>query len=144
MNKKIVIIPIIIIIVVIFVAGPLNNKTETKNEPSFHVTLASPNQYKGGIYSDTFFLEKGTYNFRFVPNGDSPQDLSIIIKGNSFEFSENFILKGEKHETGISQYYTWDYSGVKSFEVTSGQKMSISINPNGNVMGSVSIDLVED
>ena len=107
MNKKFVILPIIIIIIVIIALGSQTNPSERKNESIFHVTLADPKLYVNGVYSSTFVLEKGEYSFRFVPNGDSPQNLAISMKGDNFEFSENFKLNGTLHETGISEYYTW-------------------------------------
>ena len=79
-----------------------------------------------------------------MPNGDSPQNLSISIKGDSFEFSENFKLNGTIHETGISEYYTWDYEGEKSIQIPNQNKMSIQIDPNGNVKGSVSVDIIKN
>ena len=89
-------------------------------------------------------LEKGNYMFTFVPNGDSPKELEIMLKGESFEFSEIFNLKGQLHETGISEYYTWDYDGRKTFQLDTTQEVSITINPNGNVMGSVSVDIIRN
>ena len=82
--------------------------------------------------------------FRFVPNGDSPKNLSITLKGENFDFMEDFKLQGELHETGISEYYTWDYQGQKLIQVDSNQKVTILINPNGNVLGSVSVDLIKN
>lgn len=142
MNKKFLIIPVIVIIIVILVVNVQPNQSERKNEPNFHVTLADPDQYQNGIYSNMFFLEKGEYFFRFVPNGDSPQNLTITLDGDDYHFSENFLLKGQLHETGISEYYTWDYDGEKSFMVSSQKNISIVINPNGNVKGSVSVSIL--
>lgn len=142
MNKKFVIIPIIIIILVIFASSSQFNNKDKKNDSPFHVTLAKPSQYQNGVYSSIFILEKGDYSFTFVPNGDSPQKLEIKLKGESFEFSESFELRGKLHETGISEYYTWDYDGEKNFHVDSVKEVSIQINPNGNTMGSVSVDII--
>ena len=144
MNKKFVILPIIIIIVVIIALGSQTNPSEKKNESIFHVTLADPKLYVNGVYSSTFVLEKGEYSFRFVPNGDSPQNLAISMKGDNFEFSENFKLNGTLHETGISEYYTWDYDGEKSILILIQKEVSIQIDPNGNVKGSVSVDIIRN
>ncbi|MFB5624895.1 MAG: hypothetical protein ACE5RP_08300, partial [Nitrosopumilus sp.] len=114
------------------------------NQIFFHVTLADPDQYNEGVYSSKFELDKGNYSFRFVPNGDSPQILSIELKGEEFRFKEDFKLNGTLHETGISEYYTWDYDGKKIINVPSPQEIFIQINPNGNVMGSVSVDIIEN
>ena len=143
MNKKFLIIPIAIIIISIFALSQGSN-SNTKDPTVFHVTLAMPEQYIEGVYSDKFELEAGDYSFRFVPNGDSPQILSIALQGENFEFVENFKLNGTLHETGISEYYTWDYDGEKSINVSSSQIISIQINPNGNEMGSVSVDIIKN
>ena len=142
MNKKIIIISLVSIIVVI---GLSFNQVDKKNSNvSFHVTLADPDLYKNGIYSNTFTVNKGNYFFRFVPNGDSPQYLTILLKGEDYNFSENFKLKGTLHQTGISEYYTWDYDGQKAILIPTQQVITIEINPNGNELGPVSVDLIEN
>ena len=143
MNKKLVIFPIIVILVV-FAFSIQQNNNEGKTVSPFHVTLAKPSQYQDGVYSSIFILEQGEYSFAFVPNGDSPKKLDIKLDGKTFEFSENFRLNGELHKTGISEYYTWDYDGMKTFTVDSQQEVAIQINPNGNIMGSVSIDIIKN
>ena len=143
MNKKFLIIPVFIIIITIFALSQ-GNDSDSKDQTVFHVTLALPDQYNEGMYSDKFELDVGDYSFRFVPNGDSPQILSISLQGEEFEFVEDFKLKGTLHETGISEYYTWDYDGEKSINVSSSQDILIQINPNGNVMGSVSVDIIKN
>lgn len=127
----------IAILLVIFSLNP----NETKIE-GYHITLADPGLYKNGIFSDNFNIKKGNYEFRFVPNGDSPEILTIRLEGNSFSFSEDFHLEGTPHETGISVYYTWDYLGVKEITIQENQKLTILINPNENILGPVSIDLI--
>ena len=144
MNKIHLILLISVVIVTIIVLGSQSNPSDKKNEPIFHVTLANPEMYENRIYSDTIILEKGEYEFRFVPNGDSPQNLDISLKGNEFEFYENFILNGTLHETGISEYYTWDYDGEKFLIIQNQKEISIHINPNGNVNGSVSVDIIRN
>jgi len=141
MKKIFLIIPIGIIIGVI-VLGSQSDQPNTNNEPVFHVTLANPELYENGVYSSTFDLDNGEYYFRFVPNGDSPKTLTISLEGNDFEFSENFNLNGTLHETGISEYYTWDYDGEKSIILPTQKEISLQINPNGNVLGSVSVDII--
>ncbi len=144
MNKIFLIIPVIILIIAILAMSSQPDQLDKNNKSFFHITLADPKQYVNGVYSSTFVLEKGEYIFRFVPNGDSPQNLSISIKGDSFEFSENFKLNGTIHETGISEYYTWDYEGEKSIHIPNQNEMSIQIDPNGNVKGSVSVDIIKN
>jgi len=141
MNKKIVIIPFVILIVIIIVNFS-SVKTSEKNDNIFHITLADPNLYVDGAYNDKFTIEKGEYSFRFVPNGSSPKILSISLNSISFSFSENFELVGTPHQTGISEYFTWDYDGERNILIPEKQEISISINPNGNVMGSVSVDIL--
>jgi len=143
MNKKIVIIPIVIIIGII-VVNFSSDESNKKNDVVFHITLADPNQYNNGVYSNKFTIEEGEYFFRFVPNGSSPEVLSISLNGKSFNFSEKFQLLGTSHQSGISEYFTWNYEGEKNILVLEKQEISILINPNGNVMGSVSVDILEN
>ena len=143
MNKKIVIISILMIItilVVIFSVEP----SEKNDNVIFHVTLADPDLYTNGIYTDVFTINEGEYSFRFVPNGSSPEILSITLNGENFDFSEDFTLESTSHQTGTSEYFTWEYSGQKTIWIAEMQEISIIINPNGNVIGSVSVDILEN
>ncbi len=143
MNKKIVIISILMMItifVVIFSVEP----SEKNDNVVFHVTLADPNLYANEIYTDAFSINEGEYSFRFVPNGSSPEILSITLNGENFDFSEDFTLESTSHQTGTSEYFTWEYSGQKTIWIAKMQEISIIINPNGNVMGSVSVDILEN
>ena len=110
----------------------------------FHVTLADPQLYENGEYTETFEIENGEYYFRFVPNGSSPEILSISLDGYSIEFSEDFKLENTLHETGISEYYTWEYLGENQIMILEKQQVKIGINPNGNVMGSVSVSILQN
>ncbi|MBM3910018.1 MAG: hypothetical protein FJ356_00010 [Thaumarchaeota archaeon] len=114
-----------------------------KADRIYHVTLASPDLYKEGVFVDSFLIQKGEYLFRFVPNGDSPEILSITLTGSSFSFSEDFGLEGSSHETGISVYYTWDYIGEKQLSIPDEQELEILINPHGNIQGPVSLDIIK-
>jgi len=143
LNKKIIIVSIVIILVIIL-ASFSSNETSEKNNILFHVTLADPNLYDNGVYTKEFTLEKGEYFFRFVPNGSSPKILSITLNGNTFDYSEDFQLIGTSHQTGISEYFTWDYDGQKNIINSEMQKVSITINPNGETIGSVSVDILEN
>ena len=118
--------------------------SEKVDDEIFHVTLADPQLYENGIYSDSFLIPEGEYNFRFVPNGSSPETLSISLNGTELDFSEDFKLENTLHQTGISEYYTWEYLGQKEITVSENQQVIIIINPNGNVMGSVSVDILEN
>jgi hypothetical protein len=114
-----------------------------KENEAYHIRLADSRLYQDGIFSDSFFVKNGTYEFRFVPNGDSPQILSISLKGESYSFSEDFELQGIAHETGISTYYTWTYLGENKVEVPQDETLQIIINPHGNTLGPVSVYLVK-
>ena len=143
MNKKILLIPIIVIFVVIMMNFS-SNEGSKESDVVFHVTLADPNLYVNGIFTDELILEKGEYVFRFVPNGSSPEILSISLANNVLNFVEDFQLESISHKTEISEYFTWKYEGKKLFSVSEKQEISIAINPNGNVMGSVSVDIIEN
>jgi len=120
-----------------------DNQTEDEQSIVFHVTLADPQNYENGVYSHSLKIEEGTYEFRFVPNGDSPKILTITMNGQSLNFFENFDLEGTPHKTGVSTYYTWKYSGNKIIQVPSKQEIEILIDPNGNLLGPVSIDIMK-
>ena len=143
MNKKIIVIPIIVIFVVIMM-NLSSDENGKEDDIVFHVTLADPNLYVNGIFTDELILEKGEYVFRFVPNGSSPEILSISLTNNALNFDEDFKLEGMSHKTEISEYFTWKYDGEKIFSISEKQEISIVINPNGNVMGSVSVDIIEN
>lgn len=143
MNKKIILIPIVIIIAIIIASFPSDNSNGKKNTV-FHVILADPSLYTNGVYTQVFTLEKGEYFFRFVPNGSSPEILSITLKSETFNFSENFQLVGTPHQTGISEYFTWEYDGQKNILISEMQEISITIDPNGETLGSVSVFILEN
>ena len=143
MNKKIALITIVVIIT-IFVVISSFEPSEKNDNVIFHVTLADPDLYSNGIYINEFSINEGEYSFRFVPNGSSPEILSITLNGENFDFSEDFKLESTSHQTGTSEYFTWKYEGQKIIWVNEMQKISIIINPNGNVIGSVSVDILEN
>ena len=142
MNKKSIGVLIILIVTILGVSISMNSEEKDDNVV-FHVTLANPELYTNGIYTNDFTIEPGTYFFRFVPNGSSPEILSIKLSGQNYTFIENFNLKGTPHESESAKYFTWKYEGRKNITINSLQEISISINPNGNVMGSVSVDLIK-
>ena len=145
MNKKIVIIPIIVIIGLIvadWITG-FSDQKEKNNDIVFHITLANPELYTNGVYTNEFSIEPGTYFFRFVPNGSSPEILSIKLTSQNYEFVENYSLIGTPHESETAKYFTWKYQGKGEIIIESSKQISININPNGNVNGSVSVDLIK-
>jgi len=131
-------------IIIIFVAIFSLDPSEKNDSVIFHVTLADPDLYTNGVYTDAFTIDKSEYSFRFVPNGSSPKILSITLNGENFDFSEDFMLESTSHQTGTSEYFTWEYSGQKTIWIAEMQEISIIINPNGNVIGSVSVDILEN
>ena len=146
MNKKIVIVTIVVIVAFIvfnWITGFSDDDDVKSNNVVFHITLANPELYSNGSYTDKFSIDSGTYFFRFVPNGSSPEILSIKLTGQNYEFIENFNLVGIPHESESAKYFTWKYEGRKNITINSLQEISISINPNGNVTGSVSVDLIK-
>ena len=142
MNKKSIGILIIVIVAILGVSISMNSEEKDDNVV-FHITLADPELYTNGVYTDKFSIDPGTYFFRFVPNGSSPEILSIKLSGQNYNFIENFNLKGIPHESETSKYFTWEYEGVKNIMIDSMEEITIIINPNGNVMGSVSIDIIK-
>ena len=145
MNKKIVVIPIIAIvgfIAIDWITG-FSDQKEKNNDIVFHITLANPELYTNGVYTDEFSIEPGTYFFRFVPNGSSPEILSIKLTSQNYEFVENYTLIGTPHESETAKYFTWKYQGKGEIVIESSKQISININPNGNVNGSVSVDLIK-
>ena len=138
----IAIIPVIGFIVFDWITS-LSDEKENPDEIIFHITLAEPELYTNNVYTDKFSIEPGTYFFRFVPNGSSPEVLFIKLIGQDFEFKENFKLIGIVHESETAKYFTWEYEGNKKILIESSQEISINIDPNGNVNGSVSVDLIK-
>ena len=150
MSKKPIIGGIILaaIIGVVFVGAEINpdNPENLKTDDSdiFHVRLADSSLYENGVYSEMFQIEKGVYKFRFVPNGDSPQKLSIklLTESGVVLMDNHFELEGTLIDDGISSWYTWDYlSNDNMLKIDESQQVKIFVNPNGNLNGSVSISL---
>jgi hypothetical protein len=139
-----------VIIGVIFVGAQINPDNPENTNVVFHVTLADPALYdENGFYVDYFSIEEGWYEFRFVPNGDSPTTLSIELwtmkVGNEKwrHFSEDFELQGTLVEDELSSWYVWDYLGEKRISFDGSYTMEIVISPNRNLVGPVSIDLIK-
>ena len=154
----------------------VDSQKPIKNTTVFHVTLADPalydcetiSAYTYCKYTETVFLEEGIYEFRFVPNGDSPQKLSVELRSTSPEdvnlseyVSLDYVLVGNLVEEGMSSWYTWEYQ-IDSSQISLGfiktehqlpcelcvkidepQQVEISIDPRGYLNGPVSIELVQ-
>ena len=138
---------VIIPVVIIFgdQVNPDNLKdSEIDGSNIFHIRLADPTLYEKGVYVDYFQVEKGAYEFRFVPNGDSPQKLSIKLFAESdvVLMDNHFELEGSLVEDDISSWYTWDYLGEKRISFDELQQIKIIVSPNGDLRGPVSIELI--
>ena len=152
MSKKPIIGGIILaaIIGVVFVGAQIN-PDNPENGEVWSIRMASPEWHdRQTVRASLPNLEEGTYKIGFVPMGDSPHKITIVIKGKStttspnFYFSEEFILKGTPVDTGISEYYTWEYVGQKYVyipEVEGEANYEITIKRSGNLKGSVTISL---
>ena len=138
---------IIISIIIIFgsVINSDNQENVQKTSVAFHITLADPTLYENGVYVESFQIEEGTYEFGFVPNGDSPQKLSIKLFAESgvVVMDNNFELEGSLVEDEISSWYTWDYLGEKKIGFNESQQIKIVVSPNGNYNEPISIDLIK-
>ena len=140
----------VIVISIVVISSPKDNKPDPDSDYVYHVNLSELKYGENETYEELFEIGNENcqrycdYNFRFVPNGDSPQTLSISITGDNTFFSENFELVGTLVETDISQYYTWDYTGQKHFEISDIEKVKMVIDPYGNVMGTVSVYIIQE
>ena len=141
-NLAIIGLAAVVIAVVVF-SSPKDNVQDSDHV--YHVNLSEAKYGEIGVYEELFEIGDVDcqrfcdYKFRFVPNGDSPQTLSISISGFNTSFSEDFQLVGTSVETDISQYYTWDYDGQKIFQVSGLENVKIVINPHENTKGTVSV-----
>ena len=109
MSKKPIIGCIILaaIIGVVLVGAQINpDNIQVGSSDIFHVTLADPALYENGVYVEVFDIEEGTYEFGFVPNGDSPKKLSIKLMGKTISFYEDFELQGTLVQDEMSSWYT--------------------------------------
>ena len=94
---------------------------ESQSFPSSYVQDGMPymqvdtyvNQNKDGVA----FESNVPYQWRFVASGDSPQQIRITVQ-NHLIFNEVFHKERTLVDTGISEYYTWDYVGNKNFEIS--------------------------
>ncbi len=154
MSKKPIIGGIILaaIIVIVFVGDQINpdnpeNEESSKSEV-WSARIAGPefDNISHHRYSSITLERNIPYEFDFVPMGDSPEFIKISL-GNVF--SEMLILEGTLIDTGISEYYTWDYTGNKNFMISFNQcpnqetcDYDIIVERYGNLKGSVSISLL--
>jgi len=137
-----------VVITVVMLSSPKDNVQNS--DYTYHVNLSESKYGEFGIYEELFEIGDidcqrfCDYKFRFVPNGDSPQTLSVSVSGDNISFLEDFELVGTLVETDISQYYTWDYDGQKIFQVSGLEEVKIVIDPHENIKGTVSIYIIQE
>ena len=169
MNKTVIAGGIVAVAIVVSMAyGAIANPggEPVKEEPSSEVwNFRFSGQEFHNISShgfDGISLETGnTYQFKFVPMGDSPEQLRLSLIGKSPSvqvFSDTLYLKKTLVDTGISKYYTWEYVGDRFFQISDKEcyekdttsstifkKQSciyeLNVERIGNLMGSVSIGI---
>lgn len=111
---------------------------------AFHATLAGPGAYEGGTYEGTAAVGAGDYHIRFVPSGSSPRMLTVTVEGPTVYFEEDYELVGTLHDTGISEYHTWEYAGRSAVTIPGPQEVAVTVDPHGQTGGAVSVSIVED
>ena len=137
-----------VVISVVMLSSPKDNVQNS--DYTYHVNLSESKYGEFGVYEELFEIGDidcqrfCDYKFRFVPNGDSPQTLSVSVSGDNISFLEDFELVGTLVETDISQYYTWDYDGQKIFQVSGLEEVKIVIDPHENIKGTVSIYIIQE
>ena len=143
----------------VFVGAQINpDNPENEKSPNSEVWSA---RIAGPEYDDTWnhryspitLERKVPYEFDFVAMGDSPKWIKIYVNGHgpaAQAFSEMLYLEGTLVDTGISEYYTWDYVGNKNFEISFKQcpnqktcNYDIIVERHGNLKGSVTISLLQ-
>ena len=147
MNKKVYFTIIAIIIISITVVFFILSDTDIKRSTNivYLARLADPMLYNDDqLFIESIFISKGVYQFRFVPNGDSPETLGIRIfdDDNEILFVEDFKLEGTEQGTESARYFVWDYLGVKEIEILKDQEISIEIDPHGDILGPVTVELI--
>ena len=132
MNKMVIVGGAVIILIVISMAygasmNPGGNEQRSGGEIWDFRISGQEFHGKTTIMTDLGVIEEGTYEFGFVPMGDSPKKIRLIIDWVIPEnqryysddpvkteiFSEEFILERSLVDTGVSKYYTWEYLGQK-------------------------------
>ena len=161
MSKKPIVGGIILaaIIGVVFVGAEINpdnpENEESPNSEVWSTRIAGPefDNIWNHRYSSIALERTVPYKFDFVPMGDSPERLKISVGGKGYGvevFSELLYLEGTLVDTGISEYYTWDYVGNKNFEISFKQcpnqktcNYDITVERYGDLKGSVTISLLQ-
>ena len=166
MNKMVIAGGVVVAAIIISMAygaqmNPGGSEEKRSGSETWDFRISGPEFHdKTTIMAGLGIMEGGTYEIGFVPMGDSPSNIRLIIEGEIPEdqryyldepvkreiFSEEFILQRDLVDTGISKYYTWEYIGQKfvQFPETEGEaNYEITIQRGGNLEGSVSISLTK-
>ena len=166
MNKTLIAGGIVAVAIAVSIAygasmNPGGNEEKRSGSETWDFRISGPEFHgKTTIMAGLGIIEGGTYEIGFVPMGDSPSNIRLIIEGEIPEdqryyldepvkreiFSEEFILQRNLIDTGISKYYTWEYLGQRfvQFPETEGEaNYEITIQRGGNLEGSVSISLTK-
>ena len=135
------------------IANPGGEVVGKPDQAVWNLRFSGSDDYENLINGSIGYLEKGYYKIGFVPMGDSPNKIRIIIgeQGGIYEtqgigkvLDELYILDRDLVDTGISKYYAWEYNGDKSvFIPKDGSFFAYKIIPEGNLEGSVSISLTK-
>ena len=159
MNKTLIPVGIAAVVVAISIAYGTQMDTGFKTEKKaddvvWQVSMSGVEDYEAFENVGIGYLEKGYYKIGFVPMGDSPSKIRIIIQergddvyqnqGIGRVLDETYILDRDLVDTGISKYYTWEYNGDKSLFIPKGGSFfDIHMRYQGSVEGSVSISLTK-
>ena len=152
MNKMVIAGGVVVAAIIVSMAyGASMNPENPENEKLpdgqvWQIRISGPEFHDLPVFgSEIGVLGVGTYEIGFVPMGDSPKYLSIRIteKNGDQIFHEDFTLQRTLIDTGISQYYTWEYLGEKFMPISEKSEYDITIKREGNLKGSVSISLTK-
>ena len=164
MNKMVIVGGSVIALIVISMAygasmNPGGNEEKRSDSEIWNFRI-SGSEFHGvsTMMAELGVIEGGTYEIGFVPMGDSPKKIRLVIEGVIPEnqryylddpvkteiFSEEFILERNLVDTGVSKYYTWEYLGQKFVQFPKTEedaRYEITIHRDGNLEGSVSISI---
>jgi len=141
--KKYIGIAVVLAMAVTVIAIATDDSPRVNADRVFHARLADPTLYEDGIYTDKVELAAGSYEFRFVPNGDSPRVLSIFVSENdTILFTDDFRLEGTPQGSESATYYTWDYLGQKQLSLAENRSATFTIDPHGDTLGPVTVQLI--
>ena len=134
------------------IANPGGEVVGKPDQAVWNLRFSGSDDYENLINGSIGYLEKGYYKIGFVPMGDSPSKIRIVVQergdgvyqsqGMGRVLDETYILDRDLVDTGISKYYTWEYNGDKSFYIPKGGSFfDIHMAYEGSVEGSVSISI---